>query len=88
MNIAFSIETPERVPINSGSHGKHQPTDDGTTPCNLIEKYQKIRSFTLELCKPLEVEGGRRRSRCYHSFVVVESCRFLPTAAAHAVRRQ
>ena len=53
MNIAFSIETPERVPINSGSHGKHQPTDDGTTPCNLIEKYQKIRSFTLELSKPL-----------------------------------
>jgi len=56
MNIAFSTEPPETVPINSDWRGRHQLPHAGTTPCNLIEQYQKIRSFTVELCKPLEVE--------------------------------
>ena len=44
MNIAFSTETPESVPINSGWRGDHHSPDDGVTPCNMIEKYPKVRS--------------------------------------------
>jgi ergothioneine biosynthesis protein EgtB len=56
MNITFLTETPEPVPIHSGSRGNHQSSDGGMAPYALIERYQRVRSFTMELCKPLEVE--------------------------------
>jgi hypothetical protein len=62
INITSSTETLEPVPINSGWRGDHQPLDDGVTPVDLIEKYKKVRSITLELWKPMEVEDCRALS--------------------------
>src|SRR5262245_45767678 len=69
MNITFSTEALEPVPINSGWRGDYQPLDDGVTPVDLIQRFDHLRWKSASLWRSRTAgHAVRRRDRAIDSY--------------------